>query len=205
MKSHVVRRTTAIVLAAGASRRFGSQKLIANLRGKPVVRWSVEHVLEAQPDEVIVVVGRDGEAVGAALDGLAVRVVRNARWADGMGSSLRAGIDAIRTYADSAMIALGDQPGVEARVIASLLNAQAEGSSAVVVPSYRGERGHPVIFSASIFPELLAIDGDRGARDVISRDPSRVTVVNFDAALPQDVDTEEELRAMLTPSPYAAP
>lgn len=186
----------AIVLAAGASRRFGSQKLLAGLRGKPVVRWSVEHVLEAQPDEVIVVVGNEGEAVCAALEGLAVRTVRNARWAEGIGSSLRVGIDAAGTDADSVMIVLGDQPGVEARVIASLLNAHAEGSKAIVVPSYRGERGHPVIFAASLFPELLEIDGDRGARDVIARDRGRVTVVDFDAPLPRDVDTVEELRSL---------
>lgn len=186
----------AVVLAAGASRRFGSQKLLAGLRGKPVVRWSVEHVLEAQPDEVIVVVGNEGEAVCAALEGLAVRTVRNARWAEGIGSSLRVGIDAAGTDADSVMIVLGDQPGVEARVIASLLNAHAEGSKAIVVPSYRGERGHPVIFAASLFPELLEIDGDRGARDVIARDRGRVTVVDFDAPLPRDVDTVEELRSL---------
>lgn len=186
----------AIVLAAGASRRFGSQKLLAELRGKPVVRWSVENVLEAQPDEVIVVTGADREAVRAALDGLAVRVVVNESWNEGIGSSLRAGIAALDASAEAAMIALGDQPGLEARVVASLLNAYTEGSKAIVVPSYMGERGHPVIFAASVFPELLALRGDRGARDVISLDPRRVTMVDFDAPLPLDVDTGEALRAL---------
>ncbi len=185
---------SAIVLAAGGSRRFGSQKLLAELHGKAVVRWSVEQLLEAEPDEVIVVVGADGEAIRAVLDGLAVRVVVNDSWAEGIGSSLRTGIAALGADADAAMIALGDQPSVEPRVIASLLNAHAEGDKAIVVPSYRGERGHPVIFAASIFPELLVLGGDRGARDVIARDPGRVAVVEFDAPLPPDVDTEAELR-----------
>jgi molybdenum cofactor cytidylyltransferase len=187
----------AIVLAAGASRRFGSQKLLAELRGKPVVRWSVENVVEAKPDEVIAVVGHDGGAVRTALDGLEVRVVENREWAEGIGSSIRAGVAAAGRDADAVMIALGDQPGVAARVIASLLNAYAERGRAIVVPSYRGERGHPVIFAASVFPELMAIRGDRGARDVIACDRSRVTVVDFDARPPLDVDTEDELRSMV--------
>ncbi|HET7623388.1 MAG TPA: nucleotidyltransferase family protein [Gemmatimonadaceae bacterium] len=185
---------SAIVLAAGGARRFGSQKLLAELHGKPVVRWSVERLLEAQPDEVIVVAGADGEAIRAVLDGLPVRVVVNESWAEGIGSSLRAGIAALGAHADAAMIALGDQPSVEPRVIASLLNTHAEGDKAIVVPSYRGERGHPVIFAASIFPELLVLGGDRGARDVIACDPGRVAMVEFDAPLPPDVDTEAELR-----------
>jgi molybdenum cofactor cytidylyltransferase len=186
----------AIVLAAGASRRFGSQKLLADLRGKPVVRWSVESVLEARPDEVIAVVGHEGEAVRAALKGLAVRVVENHGWTEGIGSSLRAGVAAAGADVDAAMIALGDQPGVDASVIASLLDAHAERRESIVVPSYRGERGHPVIFPAAVFPELMAIRGDRGARDVIARDRSRVTLVEVDAPLPLDVDTEDELRSM---------
>lgn len=161
-----------------------------------MVRWSVESVLEARPDEVIVVVGHEGAAVQAALDGLDVRVVENREWEEGIGSSLRAGISAAAVNAEAAMIVLGDQPGVEARVIASLMNAHAEGRRAIVVPSFRGERGHPVIFAASVFPELMAVRGDRGARNVIASDRSRVTVVDFDARPPLDVDTEDELRLM---------
>lgn len=164
-----------------------------------MVRWSVESVLEARPDEVIVVVGHEGAAVRAALDGLDVRVVENPEWEEGIGSSLRAGISAAAVNAEAAMIVLGDQPGVEPRVIASLMNAHAEGPRAIVVPSYRGERGHPVIFAASVFPELMAVRGDRGARNVISSDRSRVTVVDFDARPPLDVDTEDELRLMARP------
>jgi Uncharacterized MobA-related protein len=186
----------AIVLAAGASRRFGSQKLLADLHGKPVVRWAVENVLAAQPDETIVVVGREGDAVRETLEGLAVRIVVNERWVEGIGGSIRAGIAALPPDADAALIVLGDQPALDARIIAGIMNAHSEGSRAIVAPSYRGERGHPVIFGAEIFPELLVMEGDRGARDVIARDPSRVTRVDFDAPVPADVDTEAELRSM---------
>lgn len=186
----------AIVLAAGASRRFGSQKLLADLRGKPVVRWAVENVLAALRDEVVVavvVVGHQGDEVRAALDGLPVRVVMNREWAEGIGSSVRAGIAAVGADSRAAMIALGDQPRVDPDVITRLLDACSDGSRPIVVPSYRGERGHPVIFASSIFPELLELRGDRGARDVIARDPGRVTRVHLDAPSPVDVDTKDAL------------
>lgn len=184
----------AIVLAAGASRRFGSQKLVAQLRGKPIVRWAVESVLAADVDEVLVVVGREGEAVREALSGLAVRIVVNERWASGLGASLRAGVSALPPAADATLIVLGDQPGVDAGVIGALISTYEEGSSLIVAPSYRGERGHPVIFGAGIFRELLDVEGDRGAKDVIARDPSRVTLVELDSPAPVDVDTEAELK-----------
>ena len=184
----------AIVLAAGASRRFGSQKLLAPLHGKPIVRWAVENVLAARPDEVIVVLGREGDAVREALSGLAVRFVVNDRWAEGMSASLSAGISALPVGTDAALIALGDQPGVDASVMAGLINAQTEGGRPIVAPSYRGERGNPVIFGMEIFPELLEVQGDRGARDVIARDPSRVMLVDYDRQSPVDVDTEGELK-----------
>jgi molybdenum cofactor cytidylyltransferase len=184
----------AIVLAAGASRRFGSQKLLAPLHGKPIVRWAVENVLVARPDEVIVVLGREGAAVRDALSGLPVRFVVNERWADGMSASLSAGISALPAETDAALIALGDQPGVDASIIAGLINAYAEGGRAIVAPSYRGERGNPVIFSSEIFPELLEVRGDRGAREVIARDASRVMLVDYDRPSPLDVDTEGELK-----------
>ncbi len=184
------------MLAAGASRRFGSQKLLADLRGKPVVRWSVERVLEAHPGEVIVVVGHEGDAVSAALEGLAVRVTMNEGWSEGIGSSLRAGIGALSSETDAAMIVLGDEPTVKSADVVALLDAYAASDKRIVVPSYRGEHAHPVIFARQLFGELLAIGGDRGARDVIASDPGRVLVVHFDAPPPRDVDTLEQLRSL---------
>jgi len=184
------------VLAAGASRRFGSQKLLADLRGKPVIRWSVEHVLAADVDEVVVVVGSEGDAVRAALDGLDVRVITNDGWSEGIAGSLRTGIAALGAEIDAAMIVLGDEPCVESAHIVALLAAYAASDREIAVPSYRGERTHPVIFARPVFSELLALGGDRGAREVISRDPSRVLVVDFDAPPPRDIDTREELRSL---------
>jgi molybdenum cofactor cytidylyltransferase len=195
---------TAIVLAGGASRRFGSQKLLADFDGEPVIRHSVRRLLAADPDDVLVVAGCDGQRVLAALDGLAVRIVMNDGWSEGLSSSLRVGIAALGATTSGALIALGDQPGVRSEDVRALLAAHASSDREIAVPVYRGERGHPVLFDRSVFPELLGIRGDRGAREVIERDPGRVLKVAFDAPQPLDVDTPEALaiaRESETPSP----
>lgn len=182
------------MLAAGGARRFGSQKLLADLRGKPVVRWSVERILEAGLDEVVVVVGHESDAVRAALAGLDVRTVANVGWEEGIGSSIRVGVAALGADVEAALIALGDQPGLPAGVVTALLDALSGEPRAIVAPLYRGVRGHPVIFRSELFPELLALRGDRGARELISRDPARVRYVEHDLPVPMDVDTDAELR-----------
>lgn len=184
------------MLAAGGSTRFGAQKLLAPVAGRAVVRWTVEHALASRVGAVHVVLGRDGDAVRAALAGLPVRFVESARWREGLSASLHAGVRGVAADADGAVILLGDQPTVDHAVIDALLDAFAAGARGVVAATYRGERGNPVLFGAPLFPELLATTGDRGAREVIARDPSRVTLVEMGRAMPRDVDTVDDLAAV---------
>lgn len=186
-----------VVLAAGASRRFadgrGVQKLVAPAAGKPVVRWTVEHMLAARLDEVVVVTGHERDAVRDALAGLPVRVVENPHFAKGLGGSLEAGIAALPAAATGAIIALGDQPTVSTDVIDTLIDAWHERRMPIVAPLYRGVRGNPVLFAASLFPELRAVRGDHGARDIIAGSPECVTLVDVDADMPLDVDDRASL------------
>jgi molybdenum cofactor cytidylyltransferase len=181
----------AIVLAAGFARRMGRQKLLLDLNGTPVVRWSVEGVLPHVGD-CVVVTGRDDAAVRAALAGLAVRFAVNARPEDGQGSSIAVGTSALAPATAAALIVLGDQPLTPPTVIPALLAAQRASGKAIVAPSYRGVRGTPVLFAASVFSELRALGGDAGARSLLVARPERVEVVEFDAAMPGDVDTPED-------------
>ena len=197
-----------IVLAAGGSRRFaaaggggddaGAHKLLAPLGGKPLVRWAVERMLASPVATVIVVLGRDAPLVERALAGLRVRCVTNERWADGMSTSLHVGIAAARADGvRAAVVALGDQPLVPAGVVERLVHAFRASGAPVVVPVYEGGvRGHPVLFADTLFPELLAVTGDEGARGVIARAPSRVTAVPVASAAPRDVDTGEDLEIL---------
>jgi len=189
-----------VVLAAGASRRFadgrGVQKLVASAAGKPVIRWTVEHLLAAPIDEVVVVTGHERDAVRGALASLRVRIVDNPHFTRGLGASLEAGIAALPAAVTGAIIALGDQPTVSTAVINTLIDAWHDRRMPIVAPLYRGVRGNPVLFAASLFPELRAVGGDHGARDIITRSPDRVTLVDVDADMPLDVDDRASLDAV---------
>jgi molybdenum cofactor cytidylyltransferase len=181
----------AIVLAAGFARRMGRQKLLLELRGKPVVRWSVETVLPHAADTVVVT-GQDDEAVRAVLDGLPVRFALNPRPQAGQGSSIAIGAAALKPWTAAALVVLGDQPRLPEGLIASLLRAREQTGKPIVTPVYRGTQGTPVLFAAEVFDELRALDGDAGARSVVQRAPERVARVPVDAPMPPDVDTPED-------------
>lgn len=183
--------TAAIVLAAGLSRRMGRQKLLLPIRGKPVVRWSVEALVGAV-DDVVVVIGHEADAVRAVLAGLPVRFVENPRPEDGQGSSIAVGVAALARHTDAALIALGDQPELPEQVVPALLEAFRRSGKPIVAPVYRGIQATPVLFAAEVFPELASLTGDAGARTVVKARPARVERVAFDLAMPSDVDTPED-------------
>jgi molybdenum cofactor cytidylyltransferase len=193
------RRLAAIVLAAGRSTRMGgSNKLIAEISGRPLVRIAAEQALASQARPVIVVTGHQRERVAAALSGLDVALVHNPDYASGLSTSLKAGIAAVPADADGAIIALGDMPQVDAALIDRLLSAfDPEKGALVVVPTIDGKRGNPMVWSRRFFPELAAIEGDIGGRHLIASYPEAVTEVPVTgkAAL-VDVDTPDALMAV---------
>jgi molybdenum cofactor cytidylyltransferase len=185
------RSFAAVVLAAGFARRMGRQKLLLDLQGKPVVRWTVEAVLPHVGD-CVVVTGQDDASVRAALAGLAVRFAVNPRPQDGQGSSIAVGVAALPPWTSAVVVVLGDQPRTPADVLPALLAAQRRSGKAIVSPSYRGTRGTPVLFTSEIFAELRALRGDEGARAVVALRPERVETLALDVAMPPDVDTPED-------------
>ena len=200
---------SAVLLAAGGARRFdGSQKLLARVphdgASIPLVRFSVICLLAAKLERIVVVLGREAEAVRQSLADCPVEMVVNAEAHTGMSSSLRSGVAEIaRRWPDSAaiLIALGDQPIVERRIIDALVSQLAErgndGSApAIVAPKFQGALGTPVLFTMPLVSELLALSGDRGARSVVERDASRVRYVEFDRPAPLDVDTVTDLATL---------
>ncbi len=190
------RSLAALVLAAGRSTRMGGpNKLLAEIGGRPLVRIAVEQALASQARPVIVVTGHQRERVEAALNGLDVRFVHNPDYADGISTSVKAGIAAVPADADGAIVCLGDMPQVDAKLIDRLLAAfDPEKGALVVVPTMDGKRGNPVVWSRRFFPELGGLGGDVGARHLIASYPEAVAEVPVAgrAAL-VDVDTPDAL------------
>lgn len=185
MAERASRPVAAVLLAAGLSRRFGSNKLLHLIDGRPMLRRVAENLVAAllPQDEVVVVLGHQAEAVRAALDGLPVRCIVNENYADGMGGSIAAGVSGVGDKAAGVMIMLGDMPWIGAGQIRALRAAfDKAAADAVVLPVHQGRRGHPVIFSRRWFPALCALRGDRGARSVLDAAGNDV----IEVAMPDD-------------------
>ncbi len=180
-----------LLLAAGRSTRFGADKLTAKLNGKAVARWSAEGLLDL--DAVYVVIPPGADALTQALARLDVTFVVNLGRAEGMASSLRAGVAALPADAEAVVVALGDQPLVSRAVTAALCARWKEGGVDAVVPVYRDGRGHPVLFGRACFDALAALRGDVGARAVLEALGERLAQVPVDADAPLDVDTPDVL------------
>jgi molybdenum cofactor cytidylyltransferase len=190
------RRLAAIILAAGRSTRMGGpNKLLAEIGGRPLVRIAAEEALASRAQPVVVVTGHQHDEVEAALDGLKVERVHNPNFAEGLSTSLKAGLAAVPEDADGVVVCLGDMPQVRASLIDRLASAfDPERGALVVVPTFDGKRGNPVVWSRRFFHELATLDGDVGARHLIARYPEAVIEVPVaDHAALVDVDTPDAL------------
>ena len=180
---------SAVVLAAGASTRMGSQKLLLPLGGEPIVRRTVRQVCDAGFDDVLVVVGSDWENTLAALDGLPIRHTVNAEYASGMGSSFRTAVSQLGGSA-AAMFALADQPFVTTNEYRTVLDTYRREAPAIVSVRFGDVMAPPHLFQKEFFPELAQLQ--HGARSLLQKYHERTTVLRFGADLLLDIDTPED-------------
>ena len=179
-----------VILAAGAGTRFGGDKLLAIVDGEPMLRGIVRTY--AAVCGRAMVVARNQTQFEAALDGLPVTVVINSDADEGIASSIRAAVSSCSDQ-PAIMIALGDEPRVDRMLVTAVMDRWQETSAPVVAPRFEGLLGHPVLFDRDCFADLLAIDGDVGARSVVRRFGDQVRYVDVKRALPVDIDTREDL------------
>lgn len=178
-----------VVLAAGASTRMGTQKLLLPLGGEPLVRRAVRQVSAAGFDDVLVVLGSEHEATLAALEGLPVRHALNLDFASGMGSSFRTAVEHLLD-SNAAMFALADQPFVTTREYRTVLDAYRQHASPIVSVRYGEVMAPPHLFEREFFPELAQLA--HGARSVLQRHLDRTLVLQFSPDLLVDIDTPDD-------------
>jgi len=189
-------RIAAVVLAAGQSMRMGADnKLLADINGQPMVRVVTESVLASRAHPVVVVTGHDGPAVRAALAGLDVDLVDNPGSRAGLSTSLRAGLNVLRSV-DGVVVVLGDMPWVTAADIDCVLDAFAPDlGREIIVPIHEGKRGNPVLWAARFLPELARVTGDRGGRTLLEEHGDVVHHVTIGRGTLLDVDRPSDLAA----------
>ncbi len=194
----------ALVLAAGQSRRMGGpNKLLLEVGGKPMVRHVVEAALASRAQPVVVVVGHQQHEVRQALRGLKVRFAQNIDFAQGLSTSLKAGLAALSPDAAGAVVCLGDMPRVSTALIDALVAAfdPVEGRS-IVVPTWHGKRGNPVLWGRAYFAEMQNVAGDVGARHLIGEHGGAVVEVEAESdGTLIDIDTPEALAAYAGAAP----
>lgn len=186
-----------IILAAGQASRLGIPKLLLPVQGQTLLRFTVERLLASPADATIVVLGAEADLLADELAGLPVRTVINDRYAEGLSTSLQAGLRALPPTTVAAIVALGDQPLVTADIVRTLIERYVETRAPIVYPSYNGQQGNPVLFDRQLFPELLTLSGDAGARRLIRAYGDAALAVSFATAEPlRDVDTWEDYEAV---------
>jgi molybdenum cofactor cytidylyltransferase len=187
----------AVVLAAGSGSRFGGGKLTTAWDAGVLLEGALAAAYAAPVRSVTVVIGADAEAVAAAARSFDPRtvIVYAADHAEGMGASLRTGIASLPEDADGVFVFLGDMPRVPAKVLPMMARALADGALAVA-PSYGGRRGNPVLLDRVLFPRLLELTGDAGARGVLQDLGDLLVLIEspddgvlFDVDRPEDIPT----------------
>jgi molybdenum cofactor cytidylyltransferase len=195
-------RVAAIVLAAGQSSRMGANKLLADVGGQPMIRRTVAAMRQAA-DHTVVVTGRDAGEIETALDGLPVTFVHNPHFAEGLSTSLKAGLESLPPDTDAAVIALGDMPLVTPDAVRRLIAAYSPAEHrSLCVPVFGGERGNPVLWGRQHFEALQALTGDRGARALFEQYADEIVEVAMaDDSVLRDADTPEALDALRSLTP----
>ena len=189
--------TAGIVLAAGMSVRFGQPKQLLMLKNKCMLEWVLDAALASSLATVVLVLGHEHqkilETLGAKTHLPRVQTVISSRYREGQGRSLQTGLSVVHEAFQSFMFLLGDQPLLRSATIDHLLESFWNSEKDICIPVWRGKRGNPAIFSRALYAELMAIEGDVGARNIITENPARVLSVAIDSPLDFfDIDSIED-------------
>ena len=182
----------AIVLAAGASSRFGSPKQLVRVNGRPLMHTLVSRAVEVTGHSTLVVLGANAADLAPLLRHSPATIVINREWQDGLASSIRAGVARLPGFCTGVMLVLADQAAVTAEDLRRLAGTWRRQPGFIVAAQYGATMGAPAIFPSSSFRDLTELSGDRGANHLFHRNPDRVVRVPMESAA-LDIDTPEDL------------
>jgi molybdenum cofactor cytidylyltransferase len=184
---------SAILLAAGESRRMGQFKQLLRLGSKSFVEHCVDNLLRSRVDEVIIVTGHRDSEVRLALGDRPVSFAHNADYRSGMYSSIKCGVQSLSVGTRAFVLALVDQPQIDVEVIDRVIDAYEKSSAVVVVPTYEGENGHPILLDISLQREILSVDPLQGLRQVVQAHLAEVSHIEVSTrAILEDFDLPED-------------
>ena len=193
-RTRSVYELSAILLAAGGSSRYGQCKQLVEINGSSLVRLAVNRLLALfPPDRINVVVGANSQVVAQAVSDLPVNAVHNEHWQTGLASSLKAGINSLEPGCRAVMITLCDQALVTEAHLSRLLDQWHADPSEITASGYAGTIGTPAVIPAEFYPQLLALEGDAGAKSILKSNAGRVRTVampeaEFDIDVPADLE-----------------
>jgi molybdenum cofactor cytidylyltransferase len=184
---------TAIVLAAGESKRMGRPKQLLPFGKQTLIETVVDHVCQSRVKKIMVVLGANRDLVAKRLAKFPVVTVINPRYKDGMLSSIQLGFDAITMDATAALIILGDQPTIPAWIIDRIIDAFHSSKKGIVIPTHHGRRGHPILIDTKYRDEVAVLDPAVGLRALIHGHPGDVEEVSVESpTILKDIDYPED-------------
>ena len=183
---------TGVVLAAGRSTRLGRPKQLLPYRGRPLLEWALAAMAESTVDETVVVLGHDAERIQAEVALHGARVACNARYAEGLSTSLHTGLAALGEGVTAAVLTVGDQPLLGAGAVDALIALHHQTDAPIIATDYGTYQGTPLLLHRSLWPLAARVHGDQGARALLRAYPDAIAAVPVSPALAADVDTWED-------------
>ena len=190
-------RIAAVVLAAGASTRMGTAKQLLQIDGRPLVQHVLDNVQRSGVGEIILVLGHSAEAIQRELKLEGAKVVLNENFLQGMGTSLKSGLARVDSQVQAALIILADQPFVRPETLDQLIAAHERTRAQIVIPTYRGFRGNPVLLDRSVFPEVMGLSGDIGCRAIFGEHQDGIVKLEVgDVGILLDIDQKKDYESL---------
>jgi molybdenum cofactor cytidylyltransferase len=181
-----------IVLAAGESKRMGEPKQLMPFGSSTIIEKTIGNFLDSDVTEIILVTGYKSSEIVDKVAGKPVKIVENSNYLQGMSTSISAGLNQVSIESQGVMIALADQPFVDSQTINHLIKEFGVQNKGILIPCYRSERGHPVIFSFKYKEALMALKGDVGGKEIINNNPDDVAEIEVECyGIVADIDTKE--------------